>query len=1069
MQTNYERYCKMSSLAQIGWWEADFLAGHYVCSDFLCDLLGLEGDTISFMDFQNLIREDYREQIVQEFRANANIHKDFYEQTFPICLKNGEVWLHTRLALREKGTGTNGGDKSFGVIQRVEAPKEVEQKNTLRRVNDLLRRQNYISQSLLRFLHDDDVDSCIMEILNDVLSLYQGGRVYIFEYNEDYTHHSCTYEVVSEGVSKEKNKQQSIPVNETRWWCEQILSGKPIILTSLKQLPEEAEDEYKFLDAQGICSLMVAPLMAGDRVWGFMGIDLVESYREWSNEDFQWFSSLANIISICIELRKAKDRVVREQSFLSNLFHFMPLGYIRMSVVRDENGQLLDYKITDVNKACSRFFARPAETYIGVLASEIYPDFSSQLLFLKEVLDNNSYREKDIFFPQTELYTHWIVYSPEKDEVVGLFTDSTEAVKTNRALDRSEKLFKSIFANIPAGVEIYDKDGFLIDLNNKDLEIFGVENKQDVIGVNFFENPNVPQHIRDRVRDEDLVDFRLNYSFERAEGYYHPDRRDTIDIYTKVSKLYDNEGNFNGYILISIDNTEQIDAMNRIRDFENFFLLISDYAKVGYAKLNLLNRKGYAIKQWYKNLGEEEDTPLADVVGVYRNMHPEDRERIFDFYREVRKGNRKHFQGEMRIYRPGKKNEWNWIRMNVVVTTYNPEENEVEIIGINYDITELKETEKELILARDKAEMMDRLKSAFLANMSHEIRTPLNAIVGFSSLLAEADDDERESYMSLVEENNELLLNLISDILDISRIESGAVELTITRVDLPRLCREVISTCSHKKHEEAVVLCFDESSPQIMVDADKNRIMQVLSNFVTNALKFTTKGSVTLSYRLENDTQLRFSVTDTGKGIPAEQQHEIFSRFVKLDSFSQGAGLGLSICQSLVERMGGEIGVDSCEGEGSCFWFTHPYTLDVSLDTDTVTKDGDQVIKIISRNYKPLILVAEDIDSNYLLIEALLRKDYRLLRAHDGNEAIELFNTQSPDLIFMDMKMPGMNGIDTVVMLRESGARVPIIALTAFAYDDDRALALNVGCNDFLTKPVSPLELRRMASKWIGK
>ena len=377
--------------------------------------------------------------------------------------------------------------------------------------------------------------------------------------------------------------------------------------------------------------------------------------------------------------------------------------------------------------------------------------------------------------------------------------------------------------------------------------------------------------------------------------------------------------------------------------------------------------------------------------------------------------------------------------------------------------------QKELKAARVKAEESDRLKSAFLANMSHEIRTPLNAIVGFSSLLAEADDDERESYMSLVEENNELLLNLISDILDISKIEAGTVELIITRVDVARLCREVISTCSHKKHEEAVVLRFDESSPQIMVDADKNRIMQVLSNFITNALKFTTKGSVTLSYRLEDDGLLHFCVTDTGKGIPAEQQHEIFSRFVKLDSFSQGAGLGLSICQSLVERMGGQIGVNSREGEGSCFWFTHPYTLDASLDSDVVTKGGEQVIKIVSRNYKPLILVAEDIDSNYLLIEALLRKDYRLLRAHDGNEAIDLFNTQAPDLIFMDMKMPGMNGIDTVVMLRENGAQVPIIALTAFAYDDDRALALNVGCNDFLTKPVSPLELRRMVSKWIGK
>ena len=385
------------------------------------------------------------------------------------------------------------------------------------------------------------------------------------------------------------------------------------------------------------------------------------------------------------------------------------------------------------------------------------------------------------------------------------------------------------------------------------------------------------------------------------------------------------------------------------------------------------------------------------------------------------------------------------------------------------DITTRKQVELELIQAKEKAEESDRLKSAFLANMSHEIRTPLNAIVGFSSLLAEADDDERESYMSLVEENNELLLNLISDILDISKIEAGTVELIITRVDVARLCREVISTCSHKKHDEAVVLRFDESSPQIMVDADKNRIMQVLSNFITNALKFTAKGSVTLSYRLEDDSQLRFCVTDTGKGIPAEQQHEIFSRFVKLDSFSQGAGLGLSICQSLVERMGGQIGVNSREGEGSCFWFTHPYTLDASLDPDAVTKSGDQVIKIVSRNYKPLILVAEDIDSNYLLIEALLRKDYRLLRAHDGNEAIDLFNTQAPDLIFMDMKMPGMNGIDTVVMLREGGAQVPIIALTAFAYDDDRALALNVGCNDFLTKPVSPLELRRMVSKWIEK
>ena len=924
MQTDNERYKKMASLAQIGWWEVDLTAGYYLCSDYLSDLLGLDGDTISTSDFLNLIREDYRKQIAQEFRANSSIHKDFYEQTFPIHSKYGEVWLHTRLAFREKGTGVDGGDKSFGIIQRVEAPKEEDQRDALRRVNDLLCRQNFVSQSLLRFLRDEAVESCITDILRDILNLYNGkGRVYIFEYDEIYAHHSCIYEVVSEGVSAEIDNLQDMPASESKWWSEQILSGKPIILNTLEQLLEEAPDEYQILVVQGIKSLMVTPLMTGDRVWGYMGIDLVETYHDWSNEDFQWFSSLGNIINICIELRKTKDKVIREQTFLNNLFHFMPMGYIRMSIIRDENNKPCDYRVTDANEVSSTFFGLPLESYIGSLASEKHPDYLQKLNFLEEILDSNSYREKDEYFPRTERYTHWVIYSPGKDEIVGLFLDSTGSVQANRALDRSEKLFQNIFANIPAGVEIYDKDGYLIDLNNKDLEIFGVVNKSDVIGVNFFDNPNVPQGIRDRVRNVDLVDIRLNYSFEQAEGYYETNRSNAIELYSKVSKLYDNEGNFSGYILISIDNTERIDAMNRIRDFENFFLMISDYAKVGYAKLNLLNRKGYAIKQWYKNLGEEEDTLLDEVVGVYTHMHPEDRKRFLDFYDEVRDGKRRHFQGEMRIRRPGTKNEWNWVSSNVMVTNYKPEENEIEIIGINYDITELKETEAELIQARDKAEMMDRLKSAFLANMSHEIRTPLNAIVGFSDLLVETEElSERQEYIKIVRENNDLLLQLISDILDLSKIEAGTFEFTSGDVDVNLLCEDIVRSMGMKAKEE-VELVLDNHLPVCHVISDRNRIHQVISNFVNNAMKFTSEGSIHVGYKLK-DGELEFYVEDTGIGIEKEQLPHIFERFVKLNSFVHGTGLGLSICQSIVEQLGGRIGVDSEKGKGSRFWFTIP-------------------------------------------------------------------------------------------------------------------------------------------------
>ena len=905
-----ERFRRLSILGRIGWWEADFSSRQYLCSEYVCKLLGLEGEYLSFEDFGKMIREDYRTRISREFLAIQNM--EVYEQTFPIYSTEGVVWVYSRVGYKEHLP--DGTLKAFGVLQRVEMPKEEAAKQALQRVNNLLYRQTSISHSLFRFLKDEDISAGIYDILKDILDFFRGGRVYIFQYDEKCRYQSCTYEVVAPGVAPEKEMLQGVQADSLPWWTSQIMAQKPVLLETLGQLPEHAYAEYEILARQNIKSLMVTPLVANDQVWGYMGIDLVDRTRMWTNEDYQWFSSLANVISICIELRKTKDEAVRERTFLSNLFRYMPLGYVRMSIVCDEKDNPYGYYVTDANSIFADFLGKPASTFIGKTASSFSREAAPRLEYLLDIVNTGTHKEMDMCFELTNKHCHVVIYSPEKNEVVALFLDTTDSVQTHLALDHSEKLFKNIFANIPAGVEIYDKDGFLVDINNKDMEIFGVRDKQDVIGVNLFENPNVSAQLAERIQTEDMVDFRLNYAFDRTEGYYSTSKqpKDVIHLYTKVSKVYDSKGNFTGY------------AMSRICDFENFFLLISDYAKVGYAKLNLLDRKGYAIKQWYKNMGEDENTQLADVVGIYSKMYPSDRRRMLDFFSKARVGEAKHFQGEMRIERPGEKGKWNWVRTNVVVNLFEPENGQIELIGVNYDITELKETEAMLIEAKEKAETADRLKSAFLANMSHEIRTPLNAIVGFSSLMGETGDmEEKRQYMAIIEENNDLLLQLISDILDLSKIEAGTFDFVEKELDVNVLCEDIVRFMKMKAKPGVEVL-FDHHLPECRIVSDRNRLNQVIANFVNNAIKFTTAGSIRVGYDKVDETHLRFYVADTGLGIEPEMQAQIFDRFIKLNTFVHGTGLGLSISKSIIEQLGGTIGVDSEPGKGSCFWFVLP-------------------------------------------------------------------------------------------------------------------------------------------------
>lgn len=800
-----ERFRRLSLLGRIGWWEADFSAEQYLCSEYVCDLLGMKEDSLSFQDFGRMIREDYRGRITREFLSIKEV--EVYEQTFPIHTATGVVWVHSRMGYRE--LAPDGHLKAFGILQRVTEPVNKEDKDRMYHINNLLYRQNSISHSLSHFLKDESVASGIYEILKDILDFFHAGRAYIFEYEKDYTFQTCTYEVVAEGVLPAVEAFRNIPVTFMPWWTTQVLSQKPILFESLYKLPEMEEGEFRLLEQQGIKALMAVPLVANDTVKGFMGVDLVDRTILWSNEDYQWLGSLANIISICVELRKTQDEAIRER----------------------------------------------------------------------------------------------------------------------QALDRSEKLFRNIFANIPAGVEIYDTDGFLVDVNNKNIEIFGIRDKADVIGINLFENPNLSPQLIEQIRDRDIVDFRLDYEFENVEGYYPSGKRNKINLYTKISKLYDSKGNFTGYAFINIDNTERMDALNRICDFENFFLLISDYAKVGYAKSNLLDRKGYAIKQWYKNMGEDENTPLSDIIGVYSKMHPDDRKRILDFLYKARLGEVRDFKGEIRILHPGTEAQWNWVRTNVVVNQYQPENGVIELISVNYDITELKETEAKLIDAKEKAETADRLKSAFLANMSHEIRTPLNAIVGFSDVLASggSSEEDQRNYFRIIQSNSDLLLRLINDILDLSRLEANKVILTPEDCDVVQLCRQALSSVEMSRRESGNRFVFETKTDSFVLQTDIQRLQQVLINLLTNAAKFTKNGTITLQFEVEKEkNRVLFAVADTGCGIPKEKQKQVFERFEKLNEYAQGTGLGLSICKLTVDKWGGDIWIDPDYEGGARFVVSHP-------------------------------------------------------------------------------------------------------------------------------------------------
>ena len=617
---------------------------------------------------------------------------------------------------------------------------------------------------------------------------------------------------------------------------------------------------------------------------------------------------------------------------------------------------------------------------------------------------------------------------------------------------------------IPLGLGVYDKDGYLKYANDTTLKMFGVTMK-DIYNINIFDDPNITAEDKTLLKQGLNVSFETDYDFDLCENFYETPIKGIRKYFvTKVTIMRDPKGNRQGYLLACEDIT-----VKKAQERE----IIESYKKIKATQKELsLALNAGKLSSWNYNIKEGlfckfdvhiENIEKRSLQSIYESIHPDDRNKFMALLEVV--AHKQKLPENRIILRVLENNATDYRYSSFTYSAVEDEAGNVVVITfIQRDITEDIIYQQNLITAKNKAEEADKLKSTFLANMSHEIRTPLNAIVGFSELLTETDDaEEKFEYKQLIETNSEILLKLIGDILDLSKIEVGSIDINRQKLNLCQLCDELYRSFQQRIKNPKVTLKLINPYTKCVANFDKYRFMQIFTNFATNAIKYTPQGEIVMGYECMPG-QVRIYVKDSGIGIPEEKKNRIFSRFEKLDTFAQGTGLGLSICKAIADATGGEVGFKSKANVGSEFWYIG-YT-DVEYveksevaDEDLNNKSTEHLSANSSVKIKDLnILIAEDNDSNYLLIKKLL-KDNQLTRAITGVEAIEKIKAQTFDIVFMDMRMPVMNGLEATSLIREFNQITPIIALTANAFDSDRENALAAGCNHFMTKPVKKREL----------
>lgn len=668
--------------------------------------------------------------------------------------------------------------------------------------------------------------------------------------------------------------------------------------------------------------------------------------------------------------------------------------------------------------------------------------------------------------------------------------------RTTRALREAQEILSlqklrtdTIFGDLPVGIEVYSKEGILVWMNERTCQTFGVVDKRAVIGSTpIMDNPVIPDAVKKAFQRQRKiqVDFDYDFSIVCRTGFYNTRCTSEVKwISCKGTPVFGSDGKMQNYVFIMNDISREHEYSVKLKESAQLAHQAIQASGLVHWRYDNRIRRFSSYNDPVTNFDSSVWLTPEDYLGT---VHPDDRPGIMDYLRMMDDGADFSDEAPMRVkttYDDG------WQDCVVTGTSFLKDHATGKVLlytGFRRNVTSWKKMVNELSEAKERAERSDKLKSAFLANISHEIRTPLNAIIGFSNLLTNTDKKEEiAEYQRIIVTNSDLLLRLINDILDLSKIEAGFIDRQLSEFDLSVYFDELYGSVRQAMANPSVELVCDNPYESCLVRMDANRLAQVVLNYATNAIKCTYRGEIRMGYRRQGEG-IYFYVSDTGIGIPDKDKPRLYRRFEKLNEFAQGTGLGLVICKVVTEASGGRVGFESEAGVGSTFWSWVPCEimriggeaeaggqeaagggagldngLDVGEGTENLSAstdepspaDPDSEPSSDGHTDKKTILVVEDIESNYLLMTILLgNMGYQFTRAADGVEAVEKVLSEHFDLVLMDIKMPRLGGLEATREIRKTNREVPIIALTAHAFNSDKEAAIAAGCNGFLVKPI---------------